>query len=513
MEDSLLERISKNKKSSKHTPDVLSCLANLSNDEVFTPPEVVNQMLDMLPQELFKDPDIKFLDPAVKTGVFLREITKRLIVGLEPIYPNLRERIDHILHNQVFGIAITELTSLLSRRSLYCSKYPNGKYSVSSFKDAEGNIRFKKINHTWNRDGRCVFCGANAKEYDRPSELESHAYEFIHTTKPEEIFKMNFDVIISNPPYQLSTGGGQAQATPLYNLFVEQAIKLNPKYITMIIPARWYAGGFPAIKHFRKDIIEGNHVKEIHDFANASDCFTGVEIKGGVCYFLWEKSYNGPASFINHKGNAITSTEKRFLLEKGCETVIRENRAIDILNKVLNKKEESFSSIMGMLWPFTTKSTFDNLSKNKKSSSDIYAFVMKDRGWIPQNEITKNREIIDKYKLFVPRSIGSANPASDTVKPILGMPNSVCSGTYIICGPFSSLEEAENVQSYFNTRFFHFLLSLKKVSQDTTQGCYEFIPMQDFTRKWKDEDLFKKYGFNDSEVEFIKSYIWPNREI
>ena len=159
-----------------YNPDVLSCLANLSNDEVFTPPAVVNQMLDLLPQELFASPKTKFLDPATKSGVFLREITKRLIKGLEKEIPDLRARVDHILQTQVFGIATTELTSLVSRRSLYCSKYPSCKYSVSKFDTVEGNVRFRALKHTF-VNGRCKWCGASASQFDRDASLESHAYE------------------------------------------------------------------------------------------------------------------------------------------------------------------------------------------------------------------------------------------------------------------------------------------------------------------------------------------------
>lgn len=490
-----------------YNPDVLSCLANLSNDEVFTPPEIVNQMLDMLPQELFRNPDTTFLDPACKTGVFLREIAKRLIKGLEPQFPDLQERIDHIFHKQLFGIAITELTSLLSRRCVYCSKYPNSDFSVSIFDTAEGNIRYKRIPHTW-KDGRCLYCGASQKEYDRGEALETHAYEFIHTITPEKLFDMKFDVIIGNPPYQLSDGGNGASAKPIYHLFVEQAKKLKPRYLSMIIPARWYAGG-KGLDTFRNSMLTDDRLLIIHDFVDASDCFTEVEIKGGVCYFLWDRDYHGDCTICSHSGNKIISEMKRPLLENNCDTFIRYNDAIQILHKIRQFGEKTFDNVVSPRKPFGLATDFRNYAKNKDMIHSLKIYAQKDTGYISPNQIEKNKEWINLWKVYVPEAIGSGNMETDVVKPLLGEPNTVCSETYVVVNPTNEKQIAENIISYINTKFFHFLLGLKKITQHTTSKTYSFIPLQDFSKPWTDEELYQKYDLSQKEIDFIESMIKP----
>lgn len=493
-----------------YNPDVLSCLANLSNDEVFTPPEVVNQMLDMLPQELFLNPDTTFLDPACKTGVFLREIAKRLIIGLEPQIPDLQERIDHIFHNQLYGIAITELTSLLSRRGLYCSKYPHSEFSVSYFDEEhqDGNIRFKRTNHTW-RDSKCVHCGASQGEYDRSDDLETHAYEFIHVKNPKDVFKMKFDVIIGNPPYQLSTTSESAQAKPIYHMFVEQAKRLKPRYLSMIIPSRWFSGGM-GLDSFRSSMLEDGHISALVDYQNAAKCFPGVEIKGGVCYFLWDSNHKGDTRIVSYVADKM-SVANRPMLEDGLDVFIRYNEAISIMHKVKAKKEHSFADFINPQRFFGFPTKFKDFRNHRSECDQIRIFANKAVGYISIEEISMNAQAINKDKVFVTEAYngGDGWPHQIINKPFVGLPNDVCTDTYMCIGPFENHLIAENVCSYMKTKFFRFMVMLIKNTQHGAKKVYTLAPQQDFSKSWTDEELYTKYNLTQEEIDFIESMIKP----
>jgi len=506
---------------SNYNPDVLSCLANLSSDEVFTPPKLANEILDLLPKELWKDKNATFLDPVSKSGVFLREIAKRLLEGLQDEIPDLQKRIDHIYTKQIFGIGITELTSLLSRRSVYCTKEANHeKYAIcTKFDDNRGNIFFDDTKHDW-KNGRCSYCGASQSEYEREQGLETHAYQFIHNNLPNKLKNMKFDVIIGNPPYQLNTGGSvESQAIPIYNKFIEQAKKLSPRYLTMIIPSRWFTGGF-GLDKFRESMLQDDRLRVIHDYVDASDCFPGVQIKGGVCFFLWDRDNTGLCKVYTHGNQTISHSERR-LLEPELSTFIRWNEAVSIIQKVRSKKEPSFVDIVSPRDPFglnyfeeKREIMFKKFQRKPfKNGIAIYS-----QGWLKdgisyadKKYVTTRTELVDKWKVFISKAYGASEnyPHQILNKPFIGKPGSCCNMTYLVIGGYDKKEIASNVVSYIQTRFFRFLVSLRKNTQNAYRQVYSFVPMQDFSGPWTDEKLYKKYKLTKEEIEFIESMIRP----
>ena len=495
---------------SNYNPDVLNCIANLSNDEVFTPPELANKVLDLLPQELFKDPNATFLDPFSKSGVFLREIVKRLDRGLESQIPDRQGRIDHILHTQVYGIAITELTSYLSRRSLYCSKHANGKYSVSHFNTESGNILYANRNHTW-VDGKCKYCGASQQVYDRGSEAEQYAYMFIHTDNPKQFFgNMKFDVIIGNPPYQMEDGGNAASAVPVYNLFVQQAKKLKPRYLTMIIPARWYAGG-RGLEQFREEMLKDGRIRKIVDYPDSRDCFEGVNIAGGVCYFLWERDNAGDCEICNVIGQK-TSKTIRSLSE--FPVFVRSNAAIDIIRRVKRINNKSLSSEVYSSNPFGFR-TYERGSSNPTKSS-VKLITSDGFGFVERGDIKKNTQAIDKYNVIMTRAMSGGNkPGSDGKYLIIPStirvmnPREICAETYLCIGTFDAEAQAKNLISYLTTKVIRFLLLQSLSSIMINRDSFQFVPLEDFSHSWNDAMLIEKYKLSKEEVELIDSLIRP----
>lgn len=505
-------------------PDVLSCIANLSNDEVFTPPELANRMLDTLAQawsdthngaDIWADKSVRFLDPCTKSGVFLREITNRLTKGLARSIPDLEQRVGHILRNQIFGIGITQLTSLLARRSVYCSKHANGEHSIakSSFGTDHGNVWFQRMEHSW-IEKKCQFCGAPKLVLDRDTERENYAYAFIHTddinARVGEFFgeDMQFDVIIGNPPYQMKGGAGGTSDSSIYHLFVEQAMKLEPKYLSMVIPSRWLAGG-RGLDEFRKEMLGSKQLIKLVDYPVSKEVFPNVEVMGGICYFLWSATHSGECDVtIIRDGEAKSSSRK---LDE-FDVFVRDSKAVEVLRKVLKFGEKSITEILTADTPFGIATNFDDYHE-KKRQGDLSLYYVKngkrDIGFVSRNAIAKNAHLIDMWKVLAPKAHGAQKiPVAVLGKPWLCPPPSVATQTFLAFW-VDSEKAAKSLESYYRTKFFRYLVSLRKITQDALRQTYAWVPVQSWDRQWTDQELYKKYGLTAEEIEEIENLIRP----
>lgn len=522
-------------------PDVLTCIANLSNDEVFTPPEFANRMLDTLAEawaeshggaDIWADSTVRFLDPFTKSGVFLREITNRLNKGLEGTIPDRQERVNHILTKQVFGIAITRLTSYLARRSVYCSKHANGPHSVaSSFTTEEGNIWFERVEHSWS-ETRCVFCGTTKGTLDRGSSAENYAYAFIHTndikTRVAEMFggHMEFDVVIGNPPYQLSDGGQGASAMPIYNKFVDQAKSLDPKFLVMVIPARWLFGG-RGLDTFRASMLEDRRIRKLIDFPDSRQAFESVDVAGGVCYFLWNRDNEGDCEVVTTDLQGNETSSVRPLVEKGASVFIRNSESIAVLRKIVAVEAGTkdgplsipvarrFDAQVSGQKPFGLR-TFFRGEKKKKRDDDLLVQQNGGTAWVARKTISEGIEMIDRWKVFTSKSSSEHAGQADRhgtrrVLSLTGIlpPGSVVTETYVILGAFDSEVEARNCLSYVTTKFFRFLVATRTSAQDLPRTAYTFVPIQDYAQRWTDQRLYAKYGLEAHEISLIESTIRP----
>ena len=530
----------------KHNPDVLTCIANLSNDEVFTPPEMAAAILDLATEasardhngeNLWANPNARVLDPFVKTGVFLREAARRFSEGLVAVIPDPQERVNHILTKQVYGIAITELTALMARRSVYCSKYANSEHSIcTAFDTPEGNIWFERTEHTWDdktgtresrvdplsgeeifiRTGRrCSYCGAGEEDYGRDEDLETHAYAFIHTNNIKqritELFgaNMHFDLVIGNPPYQLSDGGHNASASPIYQLFVESAKDLDPEHMVMVTPSRWFAGG-KGLNDYRDEMLHDHRLRSLVDYPKLYEAFPGVKIRGGVSYFLWSRTYDGPCRIQTMwDGYPTGPAVERYLDE--FDVLVRQNEAVPILKKVLAYCEESIEGQISSRKPFGFATNYKGESRASQLEDPVKLFANQEVRFTDRTEIQVNPEWVDRWKVLMTRVQGTS-AAVETMflsRPIIAEPGTACTETYIVAGSFDSREEAESLASYLRTRFVRFLVSLRKSTQDAPRHVYSFIPVQSWDHEWTDEELYAKYGLTDEEIAFIESIVRP----
>lgn len=495
-------------------PDVLEVIANLSNDAVFTPPRVVNAVLDLLPEHVWKDPSLRWLDPGSKTGVFPREITKRLMVGLGDVISDEQERLDHILKNMVFAIATEAITGLMTRRSLYCSKDASSSLSAAQLPTPDGNVWHRRVEHAFDAKGRCTECGGTSEQLEHP-DRDNRAYGFIHKEGRNKIAKeinMKFDVVVGNPPYQMDADAEGQNIVPLYNAFVEEAMKLNPSFISMIIPSRWMAGG-KSLDQFREAMLNDRRLRKIEDFAQMGELFPGVDFEGGVCYFLWEQAYDGDCEHRFHQGEFTSASTFRNLSE--FDIFVRDARALPILRKVLKKNELPLSQIVSTRDPFGSHltSSFRKFRTGTRQKNDVSLYMVEGgkrvEKIVPFDQITRNFDAVSKWKLLVPKAYGERGAISARVlgPTQIAPPKSAASVTFLFVGPFESRAECESLDAYLSTRFARFLVSLRKVTQNTTQSTFEWVPQQLWDRPWTDAELYKKYGINKEEQTYIESMV------
>lgn len=526
-------------------PDVLTCIANLSNDEVFTPPEMANAMLDLLARrwadthdgaDIWQDPEVTFLDPFTKSGVFLREIARRLTDGLDRAFPDRQERVDHILTRQVYGIGITQLTALLARRSVYCSKFANGPHSIAtSFTNEDGNIWFERTEHTWGGGQKefradpltgdditvytrrkCIYCGAGEDDYGRGNELETHAYAFIHTddimARISELFgdTMQFDVIIGNPPYQLSDGGHGASAAPIYQHFVEKALSLDPRFAVFVTPSRWFAGG-KGLDEYRRKMLSDHRMRDMIDYPKLYEAFPGVKIRGGVSYFLWDRDHNGPCTIQTMwDGRPVGEPVDRYL--DAYDVLVRWNAAIPILQKVQAKHEPTLDARVSSRKPFGLATNFKGKRLPATMVDPVKLLANQRVDWVERSELLINDAWVGEWKVLM-TAVQGTSAAVETKflsKPIIAGPGTACTETYLVAGRFNTEQEANRYAGYLSTRFVRFLVSLRKSTQHATRDVYAFVPDVPLDRDWTDPMLYERYGLTDEEIDFIESQVAPH---
>lgn len=488
----------------RHVPDILDCLAQLSNDEVPTPPGLAREMLDLLPEEVWRDPTLRWLDPGCKSGVFLREVVDRLLDGLAAWEPDFEKRREHIFRKMVFGAAITEITGYVSRRTLYYSRDASGDCSVVHFDDEAGNLPFVFARHDFTK-GSCRLCGA-PEDLERGDARENYAYAFLHGAYPtKEMEEMKFDVILGNPPYQIDSDGN-TRTKPIYQLFVEKAIEMGPRYVLMITPSRWFAGGL-GLEKYRARMLSDKRLAKVVDYPLSKDCFPGVKIRGGVSYFLWDREHSGGCTVQTVRGDSIGEPMTRDLCDY--DVFVRFNEGVGIVEKVRAEGDSTLDGRVSSLVPFGLRAKFRDYVE-PDSPGAIALHVMSRRiEWIDPESVTNNPQWVPKWKTLLHAAYGEDNegPYSVIANPMVAGPASACTETYLVIGAFDTEEEAKNLAAFLRTRFARFLIWLRMNTQHIRKELFAFVPDLDWTSPWTDEDLYKRFGLTEAEIEVIEANI------
>lgn len=521
-----------------HVPDVLETLAQLPNDDVYTPPRVVAAMLEILPAHVWAEPHFRWLDPATKSGVYLREVFRRLMIGLAEWEPDGTKRREHILRNMLYGAATTQLNGDIARRTLYQTKNATGvevKDAALSdllvqFDSPEGNIPFVETEHRLDKAGNaCAVCRAPAKLIRE--RRENFAYAFIHGTYPtKEVAEVKFDVIIGNPPYQIGMDDGKgnrtANITPLYNLFVEKAIAMNPRYVVMITPSRWFAGG-KGLVDYRDRMIADRHLRVVVDNPRLYDVFPQAKIEGGVSYFLWDREHDGDCEFSTAYDGKIVSTRSRDL-RQGQGIVLRDNFAASIVGKIASDpfSKGSLADIVSARDPFgqAIKTNYDGHTDKNGIIWEVHddpdtggiplVYVNKVR-YVQRGALQRNSDWVNRWKVLIPMAFGDSGVENFSVtgEPIALAPGSACTQSYLVAGVFDTREETENYAYYLSTKYVRFLVLQRKISQHLTNTRFAFVPLLDMTHRWSDAELYAHFKLKPEEIAYIERVIGPREPI
>jgi hypothetical protein len=346
----------------------------------------------------------------------------------------------------------------------------------------------------------------------------------------KEVQTMKFDAIVGNPPYQMSDGGAQASATPVYNLFVNVSKKLNANYISMIMPSRWMTGG-KGLDKFRDDMIHDKHFLVLHDYTNSKNVFPSVDIKGGICYFLRDRDIEDKCKIYRHDSENVKYSYRN-LVEDGDEIFIRNSELITIKNKVAEKDNSSFENIVSPRKPYgLSGDIFKDYSKyNLPNMSDyplnngltVYGLDEKLKRVTRYADINyplPKRDYVKGYKLFMSRNQGSGNFGEEFSTPIFAKPNDCCTETFVVIGLFDTEKESQNCWQYIKTKFFRAMVGIRKQDQGASKSIYHYVPLQDFTNEsdidWSksvteiDKQLYKKYNLTQEEIDFIEKTVKP----